>query len=111
VVRSVNCDTGGIIIPPADSNCKLNFPNAFTPNNDNLNDRFGGKYNCQVEAYELIIVNRWGEMVFKSNDPNTKWDGLIKGREAEMGVYFYIVQYKFPDMAEKRLSGDVVLIR
>lgn len=111
VVRSVNCDTGGVINPPLDSNCKLNFPNAFTPNNDNLNDQFGGKYNCRLERYELIIVNRWGEIVFKSNDPNTKWDGLIKGREAETGVYFYMVQYKFFSSAERRLSGDVVLIR
>lgn len=111
VVRSVSCDSSIIISPPADSNCKLNFPNAFSPNNDNINDRFGGKFTCGFEAYELIIANRWGEIIFKSNDPSNKWDGLIKAKEAEMGVYYFSVKYRFSNQSEQRLSGDVLLLR
>lgn len=111
VVRSVSCDSSIIINPPADSNCKLNFPNAFSPNNDNINDRFGGKFNCGFESYELIIANRWGEIIFKSNDPSNKWDGLIQAKEAEMGVYYYSAKFRFFNQGEQRISGDVLLLR
>lgn len=61
-----------------------------------LNDRFGAKFSCRLEVYELIIANRWGEILFRTNDQNNKWDGLIKGKEAELGVYYYTVKYAFP---------------
>ncbi len=110
VVRSVNCDSS--IVPlPADSNCKLNFPNAFTPNNDNINDRFGSQSTCVAPQYELIILNRWGQVVFRATDQNNKWDGLFNGKEAEMGTYYYTVKFSFRDKEEKRQSGDVILLR
>ena len=111
VVRSVSCDTSVIINPPIDSNCKLNFPNAFTPNNDFINDQFGGKFNCRFDVYELIIANRWGQIIFKTTDQTQKWDGSFNGQKAEMGIYFYTVKYAFPNQPEKRISGDVLLIR
>lgn len=65
-------------------------PNIFTPNNDNSNDVFtlNGE---NVESLELIILNRWGNVVFESTDINAAWNGKVnnEGNECTEGVYFY----------------------
>lgn len=65
-------------------------PNIFTPNRDNSNDVFtlNGE---NVESLELIILNRWGNVVFQSTDINAAWNGDINnsGNECVEGVYFY----------------------
>jgi gliding motility-associated-like protein len=64
-------------------------PNAFTPNNDGLNDWFGGRgegYN----TYQMQIYSRWGQLVFESDDPFQDWDGKMKsGEDALEGSYLY----------------------
>jgi len=84
-------------------NCpSYQLPNIFTPNGDNVNDfiiPFPYKY---IEGIKIVIYNRWGQTVFKSNNPNVNWDGrhnLTKLKCSE-GVYFYTCVVK-----EKRLSG------
>lgn len=65
-------------------------PNIFTPNNDGSNDVFtlNGE---NVESLELVILNRWGNVVFESTDINAAWNGRNKntGNECSDGVYFY----------------------
>lgn len=72
---------------------KLFFPTAFSPNSDGLNDVFE-PIGLFAEEYELIIFNRWGELVFASKDFNTAWDGTINERDAPEGVYVYKVSAK-----------------
>jgi gliding motility-associated-like protein len=68
----------------------LYIPNAFTPNNDGVNDYFFASV-LNVVEFEIIIFNRWGEILFKSNDINFKWDGNFQGAPAQVDVYGYLV--------------------
>ncbi len=67
-------------------------PGAFTPNGDGRNDRFL-VYSYGIADCELLIVNRWGQEVFRSNDPNaivnTGWDGKHEGKPVPQGAYGY----------------------
>lgn len=70
----------------------LYMPNAFTPNGDNINDIYRytvtGADNSHIEIY-----NRWGEVVFKSNNPYEGWNGrkLNRGPAVESGLYTYVI--------------------
>ncbi len=90
----------------------IEVPNAFTPNNDNKNDRFGVVVIENVSNFYLTVYNRWGEMVFESDDVDVKWDGKYKSLECEMGTYFFYVKYNCKmGNQEKFIKGDVTLIR
>ncbi|MFZ9956754.1 MAG: gliding motility-associated C-terminal domain-containing protein [Flavobacteriales bacterium] len=72
---------------------KVYVPNAFTPNNDGLNEAFYFR-SISVAEFELLIFNRWGELIFTSNNINQGWDGTYNGREAQIDVYVWKVRYK-----------------
>jgi gliding motility-associated-like protein len=78
------------------------LPNVFTPNTDGLNDIFKPYPYKFVDRIDLVIYNRWGNEVFKTNDPDINWDGtdLETGKPVVDGVYYYIC-----DVYERRLSG------
>lgn len=84
IVVTANKETGCIPV--------LDAPNIFTPNGDGENDLFTikGKY---VVIYELIIFNRWGEIIFESDDLSGQWDGTIHGNPVPEGTYFWGVRY------------------
>ncbi|MBK9175389.1 MAG: PKD domain-containing protein [Flavobacteriales bacterium] len=99
----------------------LVFPNAFTPNSsgptdgsyDPLsfdNDHFFPMYEG-VEKYRLEIFNRWGELVFVSEDVRRGWDGWYKGVPAKQDVYVWKCQATFSDGRDAVLKGDVTLLR
>jgi gliding motility-associated-like protein len=88
----------------------LYIPNAFTPNGDGKNDFFGAEARAVVE-YELLIFNRWGELIFESNDIERGWDGMYLGAEAQEGVYSYKLYAKMPNGDRKRAIGRVTLLR
>ena len=105
--------------PCADTLCKsiiievnplLGMPNAFTPNGDGLNDT------AYVEGRHIAdlsyrIYNRWGELVFESNDINLGWDGRFRGVLQEQEVYVYVVEARFIDDSRQVLRGNLTLIR
>ena len=67
----------------------LFIPNAFTPNKDQLNDFFNPSGRISVQQYQLSIYNRWGELLFESNDPKMAWDGNYKNETCPQDVYTY----------------------
>jgi len=93
------------------------MPNAFTPNADGLNDTFGPEgVGLDLDDYQMHIYNRWGELVFKSHDVNTGWDGKIEGtnKYEMMGVYVWVVYFTKTADFDKHLyryTGHVTLIR
>lgn len=93
--------------------CDLVIPSAFTPNADGLNDRYGPilQPGCVIKKYHFAIYNRWGQEVFTSNDPMAKWDGKIRGQEADLGVFMYYLKYTAGRNEERMRKGDVTLIR
>ncbi len=86
------------------------IPNAFTPNEDGLNDVFFPVMRG-VKRYELQIFNRWGELIFVSDDPKVKWDGTLKGEPCQQGVYNYKLTVLNNSGDEKNYTGDVNLLR
>jgi gliding motility-associated-like protein len=75
-------------------NCYLYFPNAFSPEGNNLNDCFGAVYNCEFENWHLYIYNRWGQLLFETKNPAACWDGKYNSEAVESGVYVWILEYK-----------------
>lgn len=69
---------------------QLHIPNAFSPNGDQINDVFAVR-GVGILEYQIRIYNRWGKLVFQSNDPSAIWDGTWQGRPAPEGVYAYFV--------------------
>lgn len=98
----------------------IEFPNAFTPGNGPTdgqydpmsydNDHFFPKYEG-VERYRLEIFNRWGELVFVSDDVRRGWDGWYKGAPAKQDVYVWKCHATFSDGRDAVLKGDVTLLR
>jgi gliding motility-associated-like protein len=67
-------------------------PNAFTPNNDGINDCFGVAHWGEVDNFNFKIFNRWGQTVFETNDSRHCWNGKYKtGQLAETGTYAYLI--------------------
>ncbi len=88
---------------------KVDLPTAFTPNNDGLNDTFGGVVNSVYE-YKLLIYDRNGELIFKSNSSDVKWDGTYNGLKVQSGSYVYHVYAKGPEDSEVNKTGKVMVI-
>ncbi|MEM9920463.1 MAG: gliding motility-associated C-terminal domain-containing protein [Bacteroidota bacterium] len=79
------------------------LPNVFTPNNDGANERFIPLSQCFVDRVEFKVFNRWGQVVFQTNDPSLQWDGRNQsGTELAEGVYYYVCKY-----FEERVGGVV----
>lgn len=89
------------------------IPNAFTPNNDSRNDDFKVISLCPTFKFSMIIVNRYGEKVFVSENTAQGWDGNFNGLPAEIGTYFYLIKTTFdiPDKKDYLFKGDITLIR
>lgn len=92
---------------------RLYLPNVFSPNLDGVNDVFLPYYVGELYNYQITIFNRWGGMVFQSENPEEGWNGNGQSRPAEVGVYTYIVEYSLEaeDTSGEVLSGTVLLIR
>lgn len=91
--------------------CQYNFPNAFTPNGDGLNDEFGLLSSCPPEGYRLQIFDRWGEKVFESGNAEQAWDGRCQNQPAPAAVYFYRAAVQGPEGQGLQLKGSVTLVR
>ena len=85
-------------------------PNAFTPNDDGINDKFIIKSGA-IKTYNLQIFDRWGERLWQTNNPNEHWDGNYQSKQAQMDVYVYAITLTdFRDKAY-HLNGTVHVIR
>jgi len=94
---------------------ELWFPNAFSPDNDGINERFKPVILGTLNTYEIIIYNRWGQELYESNDAYSGWDGIFKGSLCAMGQYVYIATYSMgtePVTQKQRVErGTVTLVR
>ncbi len=88
-------------------------PNAFTPNNDGLNDVFLPVVSgLEPGSYELMVFNRWGEMVFYSTDPTRGWDGRFNGETVKPDNFAYKLKAKSVYSKEKQeVMGSFRMIR
>lgn len=89
-------------------------PNAFTPDNDDFNEVFKPVFSQGYDPYNynMLIFNRWGEVLFESNDAEFGWDGTYGGKIVEDGTYVWKITYKVKDIDKRHIiSGHVTLIR
>lgn len=94
------------------SSCYLAVPNAFTPNNDGRNDFLRVLNAIKTEKLEFKIFNRWGQLIYKTNDWKRGWDGTINGIPQATGVYVWFLSYTDRDTKETRtMRGTATLIR
>lgn len=85
-------------------------PNAFSPNADNQNDVLYIRGIC-IETLEFAIYNRWGEQVFRTNDPQVGWDGTWRGAPCENAVFNYVATGTLIDGTEFSKKGNVSLVK
>ena len=93
---------------------KYFLPNAFSPNGDGTNESFGGiGVFSGIENYNMSILNRWGELVFESSNPEDTWNGrrFNTGKLSQRGVYVYTISFKGPRGKAHSYNGFVTLIK
>lgn len=71
---------------------KINFPSAFSPNNDGMNDSFGPTTPCEV-TFNMEVYNRWGEVIFSTQNAQIQWNGTLKGTTLPSGKYSYYASW------------------
>ncbi len=91
---------------------QIYVPNAFSPNDDGVNDRiqpFCSDLN--VDVYYWQVFDRWGNMVFETRNPAESWDGTFRGKACIPGVYVYSLKMEIRNCQNSMLSGDLTLLR
>ncbi|HEX6914587.1 MAG TPA: gliding motility-associated C-terminal domain-containing protein, partial [Chitinophagaceae bacterium] len=92
--------------------CSVFVPNAFSPNNDGLNDVFKPATQCYTRDYRFEIYNRFGSKVFSSTDPSRGWDGSTGPYPQSTGTFVWTLQYRDPNTRKMLFQkGTVVLLR
>jgi gliding motility-associated-like protein len=92
------------------------IPNSFTPDGDQFNQTFLPIFTSGIDPYnyQLLIYNRWGEVIFESLDPEFGWDGSFgqQGNPCPVGTYTYMITVKLPSVDKRQtIKGHVNLIR
>jgi gliding motility-associated-like protein len=89
-------------------------PNSFTPDEDNFNETFQPVFTSGYDPYdfEMLIFNRWGELIFESHNADIGWDGTYGGKTAPDGTYIWKIEFK-ETMSDKRHNeeGHLNLLR
>ncbi len=88
----------------------LYVPNAFTPDGNGVNDVFRGK-GVGIASYHMQIFNRWGKLVYQTQEIEGGWDGTIDGEPAPAGVYIYKFTVRGENGEVKTIKGHVNLLR
>ena len=93
---------------------EVRFPNAFTPNGDGRNEVFKGLiFGLSAVNFRLAIYDRWGKLIFETDDPQTGWNGqyLNSGENLPPGVYMYRVDFSNPECESRPKPGFATLLR
>jgi gliding motility-associated-like protein len=114
VTISNSCGTSSDTIFVEMSACDdcIFMPTAFTPNNDGRNDVISPVFKCPVDQYRLQIFDRWGALMFSSEDPGSSWDGKNNGNPAGLGTYAFVLEYRSVNTVRRKYQkGNITLIR
>lgn len=109
ITDTSGCQAADTILLEEECLVKVEFPTAFTPNSDGVNDWFhalGGP----ADKFELSVWNRWGEQVFHSEEFTGQWDGSFRGKGQPVGTYVWKARFSLNEKELER-SGNVTLIR
>jgi gliding motility-associated-like protein len=108
------CSQNIVQLQPQNSGCQvdvLEIPNAFSPNNDGINDKWEPLYKDSIDSLNVKVYGKYGELVFEENKINFSWDGKDKkGRPCDAGLYVFIIDYRIRGNMQQ-CKGGVSLIR
>lgn len=110
--NSTTCATSDRIEIKEGCEPRLFVPEIFTANKDGINDILQIP-NAHITDFDLRIYNRWGEIIFESNDPEKIWDGSYNGRVIAPMMYAFVVSYKslyFPNREKITRRGGIFLV-
>ncbi len=86
------------------------IPNAFTPGEDGINDKWNAVV-YGVDEMSTLIFNRWGELIWEGHQLDSKWDGMVKGNKAETETYVYLIKLVTFSGENKEYRGKVTLLK
>jgi gliding motility-associated-like protein len=90
---------------------EIEMPNVYSPNSDETNDQFLPITYKNIKSANLIIVNRWGSLIYEGNNLFSGWDGTSNGKECTEGVYFWKIDYEDFNSSKFTSQGFLHLIR
>ncbi len=94
--------------------CAVFVPNAFSPNDDGINDKFQPLSDCELLDYDFQIFDRWGALIYQSNNSSEGWDGTFNNKRKSNGVFMWQLKYAVIENNKKRsetIVGNVAIIR
>lgn len=119
-LTDTDVDMDSVVIKVTISESRLEMPNAFSPNDDGINDIYGAKgvndpnssaHWRSIVEFHGYIFNRWGQKLFEWTDVSKGWDGKFNGSPVKQGVYYVLVRAKGADGREYNIRKDVNLLR
>lgn len=115
MISNANCigiDSVYILLSGEIPEVCLYVPNAFTPDQDGLNDTFKVVAVCPIEDFHMMIFNRWGEELYETDDISQGWDGTKYGKDIPGDVYVYKITYRsistYPSNEPQLVTGTVL---
>ncbi len=114
-MKDCACDTARVVITVTAS-LRCSPPNVFTPNGDGVNDAFvipcfTGPNAQDFLDNEVIILNQWGDEVFRGDNYQNDWQGTYDGEDLPGGTYYYIVKFGDVEFGAMVQTGYVEIIR
>jgi gliding motility-associated-like protein len=116
ITDSNGCSTSDTVeLQDFEINCSayLFVPNSFSPNGDGLNDVFKASTH-NINYFNMRIYNRWGKLIFISNNPELGWDGTYNGTPCQIGVFALLIEYDTTEGINSKKfihTGTINLIR
>jgi gliding motility-associated-like protein len=109
-------DFSNIVCVPDTACNKYSLPNVFTPNEDGYNDFFIPFPYTSVERVDMRIFNRWGNLLFETDDPDINWDGRNQqtNQLVSQGTYFYVCEVyeiTLQGTRSRTLKGSITVLR
>ncbi|MBT8221052.1 MAG: gliding motility-associated C-terminal domain-containing protein [Bacteroidia bacterium] len=118
VIDENGCTGSGQVFVNLNRNRNVYIPNAFSPNGDGINDFFQLSTGIGVRQVKYLrIFDRWGSMVYEQENYlpgdvfNDGWNGKLKGKNLNAGVFVYLAEIEFIDNSSLLFRGDLALVR
>jgi gliding motility-associated-like protein len=110
ITSQIGCETVDTILLRLHSNADVFVPEAFSPNGDGINDLLD-VYLQGVRKIHFWVFNRWGQLMFETNDPKQRWDGNFKGKPQPLENYVWIAELETFTGQRIKKRGQTILIR
>lgn len=104
-----SCETHGDVYTVSIGASDLLVPNAFSPNDDGVNDEWKVSYRSLID-FECWIFDKQGHLLYHFTDPSGGWDGRHNGKTVKTGVYYYVINAVGSDGKKYKKSGDINII-